>query len=81
MIAHLQAVIELLTRPEQALNIATCLHWKAFLYKEQGRYKEAEPLYVRSLAIREQQLGDDHLDVASSLRGRFKSPYTCSLGD
>ncbi|MEP6519916.1 tetratricopeptide repeat protein [Microcoleus vaginatus] len=32
-----------------------------------GRYAEAEPFYVRSLSIREQQLGADHPDTASSL--------------
>ena len=32
-----------------------------------GRYPEAEPLYVRSLSIAEQQLGVDHPDTAMSL--------------
>ena len=32
-----------------------------------GRYAEAEPLYRRSLEIREKQLGPDHPDVATSL--------------
>jgi len=39
----------------------------AGLYQSQGRYSDAEPLYVRSLAISEQQLGADHPDVATSL--------------
>jgi tetratricopeptide (TPR) repeat protein len=33
----------------------------------QGQYADAEPLYKRSLAIREKALGSDHLDVAQSL--------------
>jgi tetratricopeptide (TPR) repeat protein len=33
----------------------------------QGRYADAEPLYKRSLAIREKTLGPDHEDVATSL--------------
>ena len=33
----------------------------------QGKYSEAEPLYLRSLEIRERQLGADHPDVAQSL--------------
>jgi len=37
------------------------------LYNSMGRYSEAEPLYRRSLAIREQQLGADHPYTASSL--------------
>jgi tetratricopeptide (TPR) repeat protein len=41
-----------------------------------GRYPEAEPLYVRSLSIREQQLGADHPDTASilnNLAGLYES--------
>ncbi len=34
---------------------------------DQGRYAEAEPLYRRALAIREQALGPEHPDVATSL--------------
>ncbi|CAM9843341.1 unnamed protein product, partial [Ectocarpus sp. 13 AM-2016] len=33
----------------------------------QGKYSEAEPLYERSLAIRQKALGFDHPDVAQSL--------------
>ncbi len=33
----------------------------------QGRYAEAEPLYQRSLAIREKALGPEHPHVAESL--------------
>jgi CHAT domain-containing protein/Flp pilus assembly protein TadD len=39
----------------------------ALLYQEQGRYADAEPLYKRSLAIRQKTLGPDHPDVATSL--------------
>ncbi|CAM9191144.1 unnamed protein product, partial [Pylaiella littoralis] len=35
-----------------------------------GKYDEAEPLYERSLAIREKALGCDHPDVAVSLNNR-----------
>ncbi|NIP13689.1 MAG: TonB family protein, partial [Pseudomonas stutzeri] len=35
--------------------------------RNQGRYAEAEPLYQRALAIRENALGPDHSDVAQSL--------------
>ena len=37
----------------------------AALYQDQGRYADAEPLYKRSLAIREKALGPDHPDVAT----------------
>ena len=39
----------------------------AYLYDKLGRYSDAEPLYKRSLAIREKALGPDHPDVAFSL--------------
>jgi len=48
-------------------DVATSLNNLAALYREEGRYSEAEPLYVRSLSIREQQLGADHPDTAGSL--------------
>ena len=37
------------------------------MLKTQGKLAEAEPLYRRALAIREEKLGDDHPDVAQSL--------------
>ncbi len=37
------------------------------LYHDQGKYAEAKPLYLRSLAIREKALGPEHPDVAESL--------------
>ncbi len=39
----------------------------AVLYRDQGKYDEAEALYERSLAIWEKALGKDHPDVATSL--------------
>ena len=33
----------------------------------QGKYEQAESLYERALAIREQQLGPEHPDTATSL--------------
>ena len=48
-------------------EMATSLSRLANLYRAQGRYGEAETLYVRSLHIREQQLGSDHPDTAQSL--------------
>ena len=48
-------------------DVATSLNNLAVLYDDQGRYADAEPLYKRSLAIREKALGPDHPDVATSL--------------
>ncbi len=47
-------------------ELAPDLNNLALLYHTQGRYAEAEPLYKRSLAIREKALGLDHPDVALS---------------
>ncbi|PPJ64013.1 tetratricopeptide repeat protein, partial [Cuspidothrix issatschenkoi] len=48
-------------------DVATSLNNLAGLYDSQGRYNDAEPLYLQSLDIRKRQLGDDHPDVATSL--------------
>jgi tetratricopeptide (TPR) repeat protein len=48
-------------------DVAICLNRLAKLYYEQGRYSDAEPLLVRSLAIIEQQLGANHPHTATSL--------------
>ena len=47
--------------------MATRLNNLAALYYAQSRYTDAEPLYQRSLAIRENALGADHPSVAQSL--------------
>ena len=49
------------------VQTASSLNNLAALYESMGRYPEAEPLYVRSLSIYEQQLGADHPDTALSL--------------
>jgi Tetratricopeptide repeat len=36
-------------------------------FYQTGKYRKAEPLYERALAIREKTLGPDHLDVRISL--------------
>ncbi|CAM9900520.1 unnamed protein product [Ectocarpus sp. 4 AP-2014] len=46
-------------------------YWSVgFLFKIQGKYAEAEPLYERSQAIQEKVLGPEHPDVATSLDNR-----------
>jgi len=47
--------------------VAQSLHNLGDLYRIEGRYSEAEPLYLRALAIREKILGKDHPDVAALL--------------
>ncbi|MDY7021598.1 MAG: CHAT domain-containing protein, partial [Cyanobacteriota bacterium] len=48
-------------------DVATSLNNLASLYRNQGRYNEAEPLHQRSLAIFEEALGENHPDIALSL--------------
>ncbi len=50
----------------------------ANLYREQGRYSDAEPLYVRALAIFKQQLGANHPDTATSLNNLAGLYYSIS---
>ncbi len=54
---------------EYHLDVAESLDSLATLYRHQGRYAQAEPLYLRSLAIKENTLGSDHLDVTKILSG------------
>ena len=48
-------------------DVATSLNNLALLYKTQGKYVQAEPMYKRSLTIRDKALGPDDPDVANSL--------------
>jgi tetratricopeptide (TPR) repeat protein len=48
-------------------RLATALGRIARLYKDQGRFGEAEPLYQRSLEIKEKSLGAEHPSVAVTL--------------
>jgi tetratricopeptide (TPR) repeat protein len=63
---HLKKMIDWCEGNED-LQFAFSLNQLAELYRKQGKYKEAEPLYRRSLFIVEKQLGEDHPDVAVRL--------------
>jgi tetratricopeptide (TPR) repeat protein len=43
------------------------LHNLAVMYCAQGRYQEAEPLYLQVLEMGKRQLGNDHPDMATCL--------------
>jgi len=47
--------------------IAWTVDGLANLYREQDKYVEAEPLYRRSLAIKEQTLAPDHPSIMDTL--------------
>jgi tetratricopeptide (TPR) repeat protein len=48
-------------------GFAKSLNNLAFLYGQQSRYSDAEPLFKRALAIGEKALGPDHPDVGPLL--------------
>ena len=50
-------------------KVASSLDKLALLYYNQGQYAQAEPLYQRAMAIREEALGPEHPAVAISLNG------------
>ena len=51
----------------QDLRIAESLDGMAELYLAEGKVPAAEPLFQRSLALREKSLGPSHLDLAKSV--------------
>jgi tetratricopeptide (TPR) repeat protein len=67
VIPHLQAAIEQAENTQQERNIALGKSGLAKLYELQGRYSEAEPLYLQALEIERSQIGHDHPSTASSL--------------
>ena len=54
-------MIDQLAYPNSGLDYHDCF------VANQGKYDDAEPLYKRALAIREETLGPRHPDVAGSL--------------
>ncbi|MEH2458045.1 tetratricopeptide repeat protein, partial [Nostoc sp.] len=48
-------------------SVATSLNDLALLYNSQGRYDQAEPLFLQALELRKRLLGDAHPSVATSL--------------
>jgi tetratricopeptide (TPR) repeat protein len=64
---YFQHAIHLQSKFQQKAALATSLNKLAIFYYSMGRYTESEPLYIKSLAIREQQLGANHPDTAQSL--------------
>ena len=63
----LAALKEAKTFGTEDVRLATTLNSLAMLYHAQGKYAEAEPLYLRALAIMEKALGPDHPNVATTL--------------
>lgn len=55
------------TDGEDSLEYATAATWLGWLYKNQQRYADAEPLLEQALAIREAAYGSNHPLVSTSL--------------
>ena len=51
--------------------MATSLNNLALLYDSQGRYEEAEPLYLQALKIAEKVLGKNHPNT-STIRANYE---------
>ena len=64
---YFQRAIAIYDTQEPSDNLALSLNNLAGLYRSQGRYEAAEPLYRRSLEIDEKVYGPDHPSTATSL--------------
>lgn len=64
---YLNKAIALQTQFKQEDALAHTLSTLALLYRSQGRYTEAEPLFLQALELSKHILGNNHLDVATSL--------------
>ncbi|MEM6647258.1 MAG: serine/threonine-protein kinase [Bacteroidota bacterium] len=51
----------------QSMALASSVNSLALIYHDQNRLDDAEPLYQRSLELRQQVLDPDHLNVATAL--------------
>jgi tetratricopeptide (TPR) repeat protein len=64
---YLKQAIVLQTKFQKLEALATSLNNLAVLYDNQGKYSEAEPLYLDALEMRKRLFTGDHPDVATSL--------------
>jgi tetratricopeptide (TPR) repeat protein len=66
-IKYLSKTVELQKELGLEKDLAISLNQLALLYNSQGKYSQAEPLYIQALALRRKLLGEEHPDVATSL--------------
>jgi len=64
---HLNKALQLLSQSEEPREYARSLDKLGRSYQLQGRYSEAEPLFLQALEIRKTELGDRHPSTATSL--------------
>ncbi|BBD59672.1 hypothetical protein NIES2109_24610 [Nostoc sp. HK-01] len=66
-IKYLNKAVELQKELGLEKDLASSLNNLALLYESQGRYSEAEPLYIQALSLYRKLLGEEHSDIATSL--------------
>ncbi|MEL7353681.1 MAG: tetratricopeptide repeat-containing protein [Cyanobacteria bacterium P01_A01_bin.116] len=64
---YLEKSAALAKKDEPSEDYISSIGWLANLYESQGRYEEAEPLYLQDLEMSRKLLGEEHPDVATSL--------------
>jgi tetratricopeptide (TPR) repeat protein/DNA-binding XRE family transcriptional regulator len=69
LLPHALLCLQRTDTSQQDLALASMAYKAAQYLRERGRYGEAEPLFRRALRVQEQQLGESHPQVASSLTG------------
>ncbi len=87
----LERLLEIREAEGENAELGRVLHELALLRKNQGKYAEAEPLYLQAIAVQEKALGKDHPDVAEALNdlavlywceenyGEAEPLYLCAL--
>ena len=58
---------------EEHPDVATSLNNLAALYRSQGRYEEAEPLYLSAITIFLQRLGENHPNTQTVINNFIQS--------
>ncbi|NJR15498.1 MAG: tetratricopeptide repeat protein, partial [Calothrix sp. CSU_2_0] len=66
-IGYFQKAVELQEKLDSELELASSLNNLASLYRSQGKYEAAEPLYLQALELRKSILGENHPSYATSL--------------
>ena len=66
-IEYCYKAVELYKKLGLEKELADSLNNLAVLYKSQGRYDKAEPLYIQALELTKRILGENHPDTATSL--------------
>ncbi|HEY9732535.1 MAG TPA: tetratricopeptide repeat protein [Drouetiella sp.] len=60
------------SRPYDGALLGTCLNMLATIYYDQGFHKDAEPLLTRALTLKEMHFGQEHPELADTLRDYAK---------